>query len=63
MIHYGILAPNRVGAPEDADWPLRADRRFRFRGKVQSPKSKVQLRGFGLWTLDIGLWKPTHQTS
>ena len=30
MIHYGILAPNRVGTPEDADWPLRSDRRFRF---------------------------------
>jgi hypothetical protein len=30
MIHYGILAPNRVGTPEDADWPLRSDRRFRL---------------------------------
>ncbi len=30
MIHYGILAPNRVGTPEDADWPSRSDRRFRL---------------------------------
>jgi len=30
MIPYGILAPNRVGTHENADWPLRPDRRFRF---------------------------------
>jgi len=30
MIPYEILAPDRVGTSENADWPLRSDRRFRF---------------------------------
>jgi len=30
MIHYEILAPNRVGAPENADLPSLANRRFRL---------------------------------
>ena len=38
MIHYEILAPNRVGAAENADLPSRADRRFRFPGNWSEPK-------------------------
>ena len=30
MIHYEILAPDRVGAPENADLASLADRRFRL---------------------------------
>jgi hypothetical protein len=36
MIHYEILAPNRVGTPRTRRPAMRADRRFRFKTVIQT---------------------------